>query len=443
MSIFTKCMGALPRFCLVCLAVLAFLFASQPLLRSQEEEPEEKTPAEESPPEQPPAEHPPEQSAQPPAKPPAQPPQPTPPAGKLVPDDPPVPPDETALQETAEGAVQIGRMERGDFVTILYRVDSAKIKMIKQFLDPLITKEKGNIVVGDEKTPLISVTDTKQNIKYIETMIQMIDSPSPQVLIEAVVAEQSVGTEREYGAEVEMWEMGSDDQMFRWFDTQFNPSDYMSVVMSGFPDRFQGGTFTLFWRQQRPNRMLSTIRALEKRTDAKVLSKPRIRVLQNRTAKVNSGQEVIFYEGVVVNQTVHVTGKPREVGVRLEVTPSVIGDRYICLQIKPEVSAIIGYQPVGGAGIGLQNPIIAKRSTETELIIRDGEMIEIGGLYRTEKIQSESGFPLLMDIPLIGYLFKREEFQDRETEITFHMQAHIIRPGGVYPTRIVQPEELK
>jgi type II secretory pathway component GspD/PulD (secretin) len=110
-----------------------------------------------------------------------------------------------------------------------------------------------------------------------------------------------------------------------------------------------------------------------------------------------------------------------EVGIILEVTPKVTPDGYIQLKLHPEVSSV---DRVDENNIA----IIDKRTAETEVIIKDGKTIVIGGLMETKRTETINRIPFLGDIPLLGFLFSHRQLNpNQKKELLIFVTARIVR----------------
>jgi len=123
---------------------------------------------------------------------------------------------------------------------------------------------------------------------------------------------------------------------------------------------------------------------LRSRTNTKLIASPRIVTVNNQKAKINVGQAIPIatYERDTNTGNWEITGwETQNVGVNLEVTPQISPDGHIKLQLKPEVSNILSYI---GSGEN-QRPITSCRTAETEVVVRDGETVVIGGLVKEKE----------------------------------------------------------
>ena len=173
---------------------------------------------------------------------------------------------------------------------------------------------------------------------------------------------------------------------------------------------------------------------LQSRTNTKVISNPRIVVMNNQTAKVKVGSEIPIPSFEFNQQTAsfQVTGfKYRDIGVVLNVTPHINSADEILVDLKPEVSAL-------GSTISFTSTLAAPSfdvtNAETQVLIRSGETIAIGGLMENKSAVSEQRVPYLGSIPAIGKIFRSkrqtEGSGNRNVETIFFVTVTLIDTEG-------------
>lgn len=349
-------------------------------------------------------------------QPPAQP--PTPPPG-------PPPPTWT---------YQRGRIEKDGIVTLFYQVAQGRGVIIQPFLQKFLTP-KGAIQVSPPSAPnqpnlnLMMISDVKENIELIEKVLNILDRPMEQVQIEAQIIEKSIESDMEIGAEFGLRQepKHSRDELLKSGGAVFNPDTYLASLKPG-ADPFQGVTATLFNENIQWGLIDFKLRMMLRKGKATILSSPYVTVNNGETATLVAGDEVPFVEFInVVNGIPNTTVKFKQAAVKLTVTPNVIGESFIDLDIKPEVTSVTGTVNFQGT----PTPIFSTRNADTHLTVRDGQQIVIGGLVRTEDVETRRGVPLLADIPIIGYLFGSENLEKKKTEILFIMRPRIRKPEAV------------
>jgi general secretion pathway protein D len=162
-------------------------------------------------------------------------------------------------------------------------------------------------------------------------------------------------------------------------------------------------------------------------TDSEILANPKIRVKNREKAKVHIGTR----EPVVTTNISTTTGDVTstnvqyiDVGVKLDVAPSIQLDDTIVTTIKLEVSSVLEKEEIAGGGVALR---LSTTNAESALILKDGERTIIGGLIRDDLSNTRSTLPLLGDIPIIGQLFTHRGKEKRKREILLSITPHIVR----------------
>jgi type II secretory pathway component GspD/PulD (secretin) len=194
--------------------------------------------------------------------------------------------------------------------------------------------------------------------------------------------------------------------------------------------------------------------ALNVLSSTKVISNPTITTLNNQEATINVGREDPLPKYSYNDQrgSFEVSGfdyKP--IGIILKVTPQVNASGFIKLQVSPEVSQRNGAVNFGGAG-GAEIPIIATRKVNTQVSLKDGYTMGIGGLLTSETTDTTTKVPLLGNIPLIGNLFKSKGKNGTTTNLLIFITARTVNADGapveqVFDTRQtraigLQPSDL-
>jgi type IV pilus assembly protein PilQ len=179
-----------------------------------------------------------------------------------------------------------------------------------------------------------------------------------------------------------------------------------------------GGTLGIFIGSVTDSFMLDIqLSALESDGKGRILSSPKVITSDNKKATITQGKSIPY-------QTVSQSGTQTqfaEATLGLEVTPTVTKDGYIKLDViaKKDSADFINTS----AGV----PTIDKKQATTMLYVKDGETAVIGGIYEREENEGESGVPLLKNIPLFGWMFKKTTQKDTKTELLIFITPRIIR----------------
>ena len=161
----------------------------------------------------------------------------------------------------------------------------------------------------------------------------------------------------------------------------------------------------------------------------KMVARPNILASEGRPTNIFVGDEVRYVESIVSSSTngPTITTGQVNVGVKLNVTPRVGANGNITLDLNPEMSILKGFTDVVGGG---QLPQTSLRSTTSMVTLKSGETLAIGGLIQESDRKTVSGIPLLMDLPVIGHLFKRTSNTSARSEVVFFLTVTEVREGN-------------
>jgi type II secretory pathway component GspD/PulD (secretin) len=185
--------------------------------------------------------------------------------------------------------------------------------------------------------------------------------------------------------------------------------------------------------------------ALQQLNNAKIVSNPTIVTLNNTEASINVGQEYPIPNYTFNQQTgtFEVAGFTyRDIGIILKVTPQVNSRGFIKLTLAPEVSQNQGTTSFGGAS-GASIPIIGSRKATTQVSLKDGYTMGIGGLISTNLNKGVNKVPFLGSIPVIGYLFKQESTTNVVDNLVIFITAKTISAEGAPVEQIFNSDEVR
>jgi general secretion pathway protein D len=178
--------------------------------------------------------------------------------------------------------------------------------------------------------------------------------------------------------------------------------------------------------------------ALEEDVHANTLSAPRIVTLDNQEASILVGYHTPILKSDVSSDSTTGTSKLtqtldyyQEIGIRLNVVPQVSEDGYINMIIHPSITSSTTNVPAqsvtGNITTTTNYPIIDVREAQTQILMKDGETIVIGGLLKDVQTRGTSGIPFLSKIPLLGVLFQRETIDNSKVDLLIFITAHVVK----------------
>jgi len=381
------------------------------------------------------------------------------------------------MTEAAPGIALISRKderpagkEAAPIRTELIRLRHLIAEDVKGTLDPLCT-DAGQIVVvrlsghtgwvfgGDEETErygsgfapreriegeyrrqtasqLLLISDTPENLAFLKSVVEQIDLRPSQVLISANIVEVSRDKLRDIGFD---WSASRSEGTFRYgaevLNLEVEPGNFEpEAVMRGLTPFDAGGGLLLQRLGRHEFEMF--IHALEEHADANILSAPQVLLLDNQEAVILVGTKFPILEtnvsGTDVVQITTSLEYYENIGILLNVLPQVQDNEYVNMIVHPVVSDQTGSvlaQSTGGITLA-EYPIIDIREMETQILIRDGQTIVIGGLFKDADTKSVLSVPLLGSIPLLGKLFQRTTVDTEKVELLIFLSASIVTEPG-------------
>lgn len=306
----------------------------------------------------------------------------------------------------------------------LIPISHAKATDIKTRLEGIKT-DRGKIDV-DERTNTIIITDVQKSIDDALALVKSLDTPTPQVMIEARIVEANTNFTRDLGVQ---WGTGyTADANHGNATGYYFPNSYgisaggggsyaLTPPTTGSVGPTGGAIGISFGSINNTLSLDLRLSALEAQGWGKVISSPKVLTLDNKEASIEQGLEIPY-------QSVTAQGNPdtkfKSAKLSLKVTPHATADGRLNLKIV--VNKDSPSSSVSGAGGA---PAINTNVASTEILVKDGETTVIGGIYTTNKGESESYTPFLGKIPLIGWLFKSKSVTDQKSELLIFITPRI------------------
>jgi general secretion pathway protein D len=297
---------------------------------------------------------------------------------------------------------------------------------------PLSEFEAPVQVFADKATNSIILSSTKNAYTKLQSVIRDLDKPRKQVFVEAVILEVELDRLRQIGSDplqvIGVGKSGS-VQGIAGFNTAPENLATLAQAISGIAAGGATGGAATVLNTVNVRGFLQLLMSL---TDTNVLSTPQVLAADNQKAKIVVGSNVPFPTGQAQGITggTLVTIERKDVGVTLEITPQVLENDLIRLEIKQEITAISTSvaQTIGSGTTTIPvGPTLTKRSMETTTIAKDQQTIVVGGLVQDNIILTENKVPFLGDIPLLGWLFKTQSKQVNKLSLLVFLTPTLVR----------------
>ena len=261
----------------------------------------------------------------------------------------------------------------------------------------------------------LTLRGTPDQMVLAQKLLGDIDKPKSEVLVDVIVMEVSrdrlrnLGTNLPTSASVSIAPGGGS-------------SSGSSLTLKSFPALTAGDISISI-----PGASLT---AMASDSGTKVIQRPQIRVMDSDKASLKIGDRIPIATGSFqsgLTQGVNTQFQYIDVGVNIDITPYVHSANDVTLKITLEVSSVTGEQTVDG----VTEPTIGQRRIDHEVRLADGEVNLIGGILEDTESRSLSGYPGLLNIPILKYLFGQENKSRQQNEIVFAIVPHIIRSTEV------------
>jgi type IV pilus assembly protein PilQ len=350
--------------------------------------------------------------------------------------------------------VAVSEARDNDMETRVFPLGNASSQDVLPVVEK-IKSERAKISV-DSRMNAIVVKDLSLNLDQMARLLANLDVHLPQVLIEAKIVEVSRNYARELGVQ--------------WGGQHTGTSGQGTTVVTGgttggstaggaassvpavggttfFPQTGDigrsGGAFVVnlpaavgpgsggalgisFGKLGGKLSLDLQLSAMQTTGNGKILSSPKVLTVNNKEAKISSGTDIPVR--IVSSTAVGGAGSTTTAGVQtisatlaLSAIPTIMSDNRIAMVLKVDKSEPDFSRTVDGI------PTVTRRSADTHLVVNDGETVVLGGIITKSESQTESGVPLLSDIPVIGWLFKKKTKQELETELMIFITPTVMK----------------
>ncbi len=319
--------------------------------------------------------------------------------------------------KASEAAVKAEPLE-----TRIFLVNFAKVKDAEKAIkDSKILTPRGSISV-DERTSSMVIKDGPSVFPQIDTLLLTIDKPTSQVMIEGRIVEMNTSDASDLGIQwgVKVAATNTLSQiggLSTLTPGPFPGNSFMVDVPANVSGRGSGISFGIL----SPDRTFGLdlqLSALETVGSTKVISNPKVLTVDNGKAKILQGKSIpvrkLTTEGTISTEF-------KDVNIELNVSPHITPDKSVGLDIEIKKEELDPTLPsIEGV------PGTDKKEAKTSVIIRDGETIVVGGMYKLNESNTLSGVPGLLKIPILGWLFKNTSTKTETNELLIFITPRIV-----------------
>jgi len=294
-----------------------------------------------------------------------------------------------------------------------------------------LISERGSVVV-DERTNSIVVTDTAAKLAEIRDLIEKVDIPIRQVMIEARIVIASSNIDEQLGIR---WGGGylnvSGDKFTSIAGDTASATNLNSQLIGGGQVDMPSAPFVDLGVAEATSGfaagftstdlfLTAELSALEASGEGEVVSQPKVITGDKQKASIKSGTEIPYQEGAASGAT---TTAFKEAVLKLDVTPNITPDDLILLDLVVNQDSVGDLVPSGNGGL---IPTIDTTELTTQVLVGNGETVVLGGVFKNEELVKVEKVPLLGDIPYLGNLFKSTANSQQKTETLIFITPRIL-----------------
>lgn len=297
------------------------------------------------------------------------------------------------------------REQGQELQTVVYPIEYAVASEITGSLTKIISS-RGSIQV-DKRTNSLVVNEVSYKQIEMAELIRLLDTPTQQVEIMARIVDVDMDVTKDLGINWNVSNVASYDN-----NAELQNAQVPQLLPAGTRPAMTVGTLRSFAQ------LNATLSALEAKRKANTISNPRITSVNNKEAKIVGGKKIPIS---LRDESGNTVTQMYTIGMVLTTTPHINSSENITLDVKTEISDLDPTATILGGVVILTN------EASTQIVLNDGETAVIGGLLQTKAGKSQSGIPILMDIPVIGALFRSTTTSTAKREILIFLTPHIIK----------------
>ncbi len=362
------------------------------------------------------------------------------------------PAEEIAARETADLEAQLAIAELEPVYSEFLQVNYAKAADLAGLIagagEGSMLSERGSIAV-DDRTNTLLIQDTAERLQNIRRMVRTLDIPIKQVLIESRIVIVNDDFSRDIGVRLGLtgFDLGSDTLTTysgsgQGTDTMINSAlENLADPANGTPFPIEIPTLTNRYNVALPianpaGRIALAIlgddylvdlelSALEAEGRGEIVSTPRVITANQKEANIEQGVEIPYQQSASSGAT---TIQFKKAVLSLTVTPQITPDNNIIMDLRVHKDNVGDIISTGGLGGTV--PSIDTRAVETQVLVRDGQTVVLGGIYETERRETINKVPLLGDIPYLGAAFRSKQRTNNKAELLIFVTPRILEEGS-------------
>lgn len=289
----------------------------------------------------------------------------------------------------------------------LFPLNYAEADRIKELLEPIVGEA---VILADRRTNSVVVRTRTDRMQLVADLVESLDIRESEALVEVEILEVSRGKMADIGID-----LGDNPEIRATLGGAVKSSGSGGrLTVSELDDLSSGQIFLTV-----PSLY---VKLLKNDSQTRILAQPRLRILNRTPARLHIGEQVPIKvtSSVFRNTSEELSSYSyRDVGILMNLTPRILSDSELALDLKLVVSSILEASDEG-------HPTIGTREVETTLRLRHGEVEIIAGLIKENERSGHVRIPLLGDVPVLGRLFMSRSGESSQTDIVISLTPHIL-----------------
>ena len=310
-------------------------------------------------------------------------------------------------------------------------------KNLKTVIEAL-SSEYGRIST-DAKSNSLIICDTEENLEMILAEIRKADKTPQQIMIEVVILDVQLDNDTEIGVN---WDILSNRRYNVGYRQNFTTSRLGSTIensttignATAFNTTGLGGSLSVI-----SNTIRNVVHLIQQKRDVEILASPRVMTVSGQSANIEAVEELPYTEVVDTSEGgagALTSTEFKNVGVKLQVTATLVDANDILLTVDAEQNVTTGESDT-------EVPIVDTRRAHSSLLLKDGQIVIMGGLRRQEKTKKINQIPILGDLPIIGEVFKSTNTVVKNSELIVFLSPHIYKAEPISAEAMAKFKEIK
>ena len=275
-------------------------------------------------------------------------------------------------------------------------------------------------ILPDPDTNSLIIRTSPRNYPAILALINKLDLFPQQVLIEVLIVDLTIDDSTAAGLDLAIKDSAGSTTVAGGISSSSTKATALgSSIGTATASFLAGGSFFI----GNPDKIIAQLQLFASDSKTNILANPILVTSDNKAANISITDEIPIVQeaqtpsggAAVVTSTVEF----RSVGIKLDITPKINSDKFINLKISQEISSL-------GAEASNGQPSFNTRLVNTEVVLKDNQVLVMGGLMRTDTTDTTSGVPVLKDLPYVGKLFGSESTRLKKTELMIFITPHVI-----------------